>query len=300
MRDAKACPLAKSAFGRQIIPFACLCTIMSSSKPNKGRKRRGTQTSIDHQHAQQPQSESKSISSNSLGDTTRPCNICMAMLTCLTLTLWAHSVPSYTALNPGEQHSQVPTHASSRTSARVSKRAKTVAAPEDTRDSAIAVETSTSGNDSRYNTRAINRTRRPALDTGLDWRDKQREREDAVAARSKKKADTKRQNELKAHEAEQHTLGIKQIAALEAERELEDAEDSRQLQARTAHGYRMASLASRGRGAGPALDLESGGSGSEFQAEDGRNDQFEEEFSSMDEVDESDKPTRKVCTCTSY
>ena len=80
--------------------------------------------------------------------------------------------------------------------------------------------------------------RRPALDIGLDWQNTQREREDAAAAKSERKAELERKKADKVERIHLHHTGINRIAALEEARERCDREEDMNLNsAGTARTY---------------------------------------------------------------
>ena len=84
-------------------------------------------------------------------------------------------------------------------------------------------------NENRRNTRPQNKFRRPALDVGLDWQDSQREREDAAAAKSERKAELERKKAEKVERIHLRHTGINRIAALEEAREQRDREEDANL-----------------------------------------------------------------------
>ena len=91
-------------------------------------------------------------------------------------------------------------------------------------------------------TRPQNKFRRPALDVGLDWQNSQREREDAAAARSEKKAESERRKADKLEHAHLRHSGIKRIAALEEAREQRDREEAENLNSTATAGTNLVSL----------------------------------------------------------
>ncbi|TFK88771.1 hypothetical protein K466DRAFT_564568 [Polyporus arcularius HHB13444] len=136
----------------------------------------------------------------------------------------------------------------------------------------------------RYNTRAGTRVRRPGAHPGLHWEADLREKQAAEADKAHKKAQEDLLKKVKARDVEIEASGVARIAELELARELEDLQDERDLEARTAHGYWNAPKAGTQTHVAPRESSEP--SGSEFQEENEgvRSDEEDDEAEEEEEV----------------
>ena len=120
--------------------------------------------------------------------------------------------------------------------------------------------------DDRPRTRPQNKFRRPALDVGLDWHSSQREREDAAAAKSEKKAQSERKKAEKVERIHLRQIGINRVAALEEAREQRDREEDVNLNSTgTARTY-VASFKSQKALLPPGADSDGSDEGSQYVA----------------------------------
>ncbi|KAI0684662.1 hypothetical protein C8T65DRAFT_701968 [Cerioporus squamosus] len=94
-----------------------------------------------------------------------------------------------------------------------------------------------------YNTRATNRTRRPGIDVGLNWRQERLEREAAAAEKTDRQNTKQAKKDYKAAEAGRAEQGIEELARLEAERDAEDMQEFAYLEASTARGNHKSATA---------------------------------------------------------
>lgn len=130
-------------------------------------------------------------------------------------------------------------------------------------DSDMCVDTQVPPPPHRYGTRATNRTRRPGLDVGLNWREAKQEKVAAESERARKKATSQEKKNAKAQREAHMEDGIRKIAALKARRARDDQDNAEYVKDATASGYRAPSQAPN--------DIEPSGSEYDIGQEDGEN-----------------------------
>ncbi|TFK88176.1 hypothetical protein K466DRAFT_564934 [Polyporus arcularius HHB13444] len=135
-----------------------------------------------------------------------------------------------------------------------------------------------------YNIRTHTRDRRPGLHVGLNWREQKEAREAAELARTEKRNAEKAKKLLKEQGAEHETQGIKKLARLEAERELEEREEERYHEARRTRGNpQVASRAnSDTQGYDLNIDASSDKSGSAYQEDEKASESSDEDVEGLD------------------